>query len=170
MALIQLGADQVKFSSLTWEGIWALVELGPLLCIPIPFSVKNSSRSMYWSWNKPPSHGRVLSHRSGPRKADWESGRTALDPRAPVTPPGPPPLAPTESSSESKGLSLSERRRDNESVRLFHFQPVSDHRRLNFFLLPLVWKTRADLHSDNPADRQKRLIISFSLLSFVYRY
>lgn len=83
-----------------------------------------------------------------------------------MTPPGPPPLAPTESSSESKGLSLSERRRDNESVRLFHFQPVSDHRRLNFFLLPLV--SRADLHSDNPADRQKRLIISFSLLSFVY--
>lgn len=32
---------------LACDGIWALVELGPLLCIPIPFSVRNSSRSIY---------------------------------------------------------------------------------------------------------------------------
>lgn len=90
-----------------WEGIWALAELGPLLCIPIPFSVKNSSRSMYCSWNKPPSHGRVLSQSSGPKKADWELGRIGPEPGVPPTPPGPPPLTPEESSSESRGLSLS---------------------------------------------------------------
>lgn len=62
---------------------------------------------MYWSWNRPPSHGRVLSHSSGPRKADWELGRRAPEPGAPPTPPGPPVLPPSESSSESRGLSLS---------------------------------------------------------------
>lgn len=91
----------------TWEGIWALVELGPLLCMPIPFSVRNSSRSMYCSWKRPPSHGRVLSHSSGPRKADWELGRSGPDPGVPPVPPGPPLLMPSESSSESCGLSLS---------------------------------------------------------------
>lgn len=87
-----------------WDGIWALVELGPLLCIPIPFSVRNSSRSMYCSWNRPPSHGRVLSHSRGPRKADWELERK--EPGAPPSPLGPP-FTPNESSSESRGLSLS---------------------------------------------------------------
>lgn len=90
-----------------WEGIWALAELGPLLCIPIPFSVRNSSRSMYCSWNRPPSHGRVLSHSSGPRKADWELGRSAPEPGVPPAPAGPPALTPIDSSSESRGLSLS---------------------------------------------------------------
>lgn len=90
-----------------WEGIWALVELGPLPCIPIPFSVRNSSRSMYCSWNKPPSTGRVLSHSSGPRNADWELCRNAPDPGAPPAPAGPPLLLLCESSSESTGLSLS---------------------------------------------------------------
>lgn len=92
---------------LTWEGIWALVELGPLPCMPIPFSVRNSSRSMYWSWNKPPSQGRVLSHSMGPRKADWELERSALEPTPPPMVAGPPPFTPAESPSESRGLSLS---------------------------------------------------------------
>lgn len=34
----------------------------------IPFSVRNSSRSMYCNWNRPPSHGNVRSHSNGPRK------------------------------------------------------------------------------------------------------
>lgn len=117
----RLGMEKKKFGNhrfvrLACDGIWALVELGPLLCIPIPFSVRNSSRSMYWSWNKPPSHGRVLSQSKGPRKADWELGRNELDPRDPPTPPGPPPLTPSESSSESRGLSLSEEKERTQSL------------------------------------------------------
>lgn len=50
----------------------------------MPFSVRNSSRSMYCSWKRPPSTGRVLSHKRGPRNADW------LNP--PPDPPPPPPL------------------------------------------------------------------------------
>lgn len=34
----------------------------------MPFSVRNSSRSMYCNWNRPPSHGNVRSHSNGPRK------------------------------------------------------------------------------------------------------
>lgn len=34
----------------------------------IPFSVRNSSRSMYCNWNSPPSHGNVRSHSNGPKK------------------------------------------------------------------------------------------------------
>jgi len=100
----------------------ALVELGPLPCIPMPFSVRNSSRSMYCSWNRPPSHGRVRSHSRGPRNAEWEPGRKAPDPGAPPAPapgpePPPLPLLPLplplplpllcESPSASEGLSLS---------------------------------------------------------------
>lgn len=89
------------------------MELGPLPCIPMPFSVRNSSRSMYCSWNRPPSHGKVLSHSRGPRNADWELGRNAADPGAPPAPAAapapapPPPLLLCDSSSESGGLSLS---------------------------------------------------------------
>lgn len=36
----------------------------------MPFSDRNSSRSMYSSWKLSASYGRVLSHRVGPRKAD----------------------------------------------------------------------------------------------------
>lgn len=84
------------------EGIWAwALEAFPDGMQPIPFSVKNSSRSMYCSWNRLPSHGRVRSHSNGPRKADWDEPRKAPPP--PFTPPTPP----SESSSESTGFSLS---------------------------------------------------------------
>lgn len=54
-----------------WDGTWAAVlQVFPDGMHPIPFSVKNSSRSMYWSWNRPPSHGNERSHSNGPRKAD----------------------------------------------------------------------------------------------------
>lgn len=45
------------------EGIWAELELLLLCPLPIPFSVRNSSKSMYCSWKSPPSAGRVRSHR-----------------------------------------------------------------------------------------------------------
>ena len=85
-----------------WEGIWALALLGPVGCIPMPFSVRNSSRSMYCSWNRPPSQGRVRSHRRGPKNADWEELRR--EPGPPGMPGGPPF---TGSSVESWGFSLS---------------------------------------------------------------
>ena len=47
------------------EGTWALAlePLPPLLCMAMPFSVRNSSRSMYCSWKRPPSlQGSVRSH------------------------------------------------------------------------------------------------------------
>lgn len=53
-----------------WElcdGIWAELELLLLCMLPIPFSVRNSSKSMYWSWKSPPSAGKVRSHMRGPR-------------------------------------------------------------------------------------------------------
>ena len=85
-----------------WEGISALALLGPVGCIPMPFSVRNSSRSMYCSWNRPPSpQGRVRSHRRGPKNADWEELR-----REPGPPGVPGPLL-TGSSVESWGFSLS---------------------------------------------------------------
>lgn len=112
---------------LACDGIWALVELGPLLCIPMPFSVRNSSRSMYWSWNKPPSHGSVLSQSSGPRKADWELGRNELEPRFPPPPPDPPPLTPSESSSESRGLSLSLGRRQSSNFKKYRIRLAENH-------------------------------------------
>lgn len=37
----------------------------------MPFSDRNSSRSMYSSWKLSASYGSVLSHSVGPRKADW---------------------------------------------------------------------------------------------------
>lgn len=81
-----------------WEGIWAELEL--LLCMqPMPFSVRNSSKSMYCSWKRPPSQGRVRSHNRGPRKADCEEGLRVQ--------PLPPPAPPSESSSEARGFSLS---------------------------------------------------------------
>lgn len=64
----------------TCEGICAPAEPDPFPCMPIPFSVKNSSRSMYCSWNRPPSQGSVRSHSSGPRNADCELGRSAPEP------------------------------------------------------------------------------------------
>lgn len=51
-----------------WDGIWADVELEVLCMLLMPFSVRNSSRSMYCNWNRPPSHGNVRSHSNGPRK------------------------------------------------------------------------------------------------------
>lgn len=84
------------------EGTWAVVlQVFPDGMHPIPFSVKNSSRSMYWSWNRPPSHGNERSHSNGPRKVDWLVER--MEPLPPFMTPTPP----NESSSESKGLSLS---------------------------------------------------------------
>lgn len=53
-----------------WEGTWAALE--QLEVEPMPFSVRNSSRSMYCSWKRPPSAGRVRSHMSGPRKPELE--------------------------------------------------------------------------------------------------
>lgn len=82
------------------EGIWALAELGPLLCMPMPFSVRNSSRSMYCSWKRPPSQGSVRSHNRGPRKA--ELGRPAGATSAPALL-----WWVWDSSSESWGLALS---------------------------------------------------------------
>lgn len=101
-----------------WEGTWAAVlHVFPDGMHPIPFSVKNSSRSMYCSWNRPPSHGNVRSHSNGPRKADW-----LVERRVPF-PPFMPPTAPIESSSESRGLSLSEsgKKKNNNMFRFFLF-------------------------------------------------
>lgn len=36
----------------------------------MPFSERNSSRSMYSNWKVSPSYGSVLSHNVGPKKAD----------------------------------------------------------------------------------------------------
>ena len=43
----------------------------------MPFSDRNSSRSMYSSWKVSPSYGSVLSHSVGPRKADWGALRSS---------------------------------------------------------------------------------------------
>lgn len=99
-----------------WEGTWAAVlHVFPDGMHPIPFSVKNSSRSMYCSWNRPPSHGNVRSQSNGPRKADWLVERTV------PFPPFMPPAAPNESSSESRGLSLSESGKKNNNLFSFLF-------------------------------------------------
>lgn len=99
------------------EGIWAELELLLPCPLPIPFSVRNSSKSMYCSWKRPPSAGTVRSHR--PR--NW-----LKLPPFPAPPPQPaPPLPPTapllflkeqtpnESSSRSS-LSLSEEEHRNK--------------------------------------------------------
>lgn len=101
------------------EGIWAELELLLLCMLPIPFSVRNSSKSMYWSWKRPPSAGRVRSHRRGPK--NW----LKFPPPFPPQPllllllPIPLPLltghTPKESSSRSN-LSLSARQRRVESL------------------------------------------------------
>lgn len=107
------------------EGIWAELELLLLCPLPMPFSVRNSSKSMYCSWKSPPSAGRVRSHR--PR--NW----LKLPPFPPPPPPPPPPQpvlpllltiplpflkehTPKESSSRSS-LSLSEESTQEERER-----------------------------------------------------
>ena len=56
-----------------WEGTCAALEQPEVECIwPMPFSVRNSSRSMYCSWKSPPSTGSVRSHIIGPVKVELE--------------------------------------------------------------------------------------------------
>lgn len=102
------------------EGTWAELEL---LLLPIPFSVRNSSKSMYWSWKRLPSAAAMLrSQKIGPKS--W------LKFPPPFAPPPPlprqlllllsPPLflmahTPRESSSRSS-LSLSAREKREDSL------------------------------------------------------
>lgn len=100
-----------------WEGTCAALEQPDVECmLPMPFSVRNSSRSMYCSWKRPPSTGSVRSHISGPRKFELEKLPLPL-PSLLVLPllELPPPLLlllrieqrPIESSSRSSVRSLS---------------------------------------------------------------
>lgn len=98
-----------------WEGTCAALEQLDVECmLPMPFSVRNSSRSMYCNWKRPPSTGSVRSHISGPRKFELE--KLPLLPSLLVLPllVLPPPLLllrmeqrPIESSSRSSVRSLS---------------------------------------------------------------
>ena len=54
------------------RGCWWLCSLDGM-----PFSERNSSRSMYSSWKLSPSYASVLSHRVGPRKADCGAALTS---------------------------------------------------------------------------------------------
>lgn len=101
------------------EGTWAELEL---LLLPIPFSVRNSSKSMYWSWKRLPSAAAMLrSQKIGPKS--WLKFPPPFAP-----PPLPrqlllllsPPLflmahTPRESSSRSS-LSLSAREKREDSL------------------------------------------------------
>lgn len=103
------------------EGTWAELEL---LLLPIPFSVRNSSKSMYWSWKRLPSAAAMLrSQKIGPKSWLKFPPPFALPP-----PPFPrqlllllsPPLflmahTPRESSSRSS-LSLSAREKREGSL------------------------------------------------------
>lgn len=60
------GAVEVACWIAGWCGLWSCwAGLGGM-----PFSERNSSRSMYSNWKVSPSYGSVLSHNVGPKKAD----------------------------------------------------------------------------------------------------